>query len=113
MIELDVFQHKLNVDEIDLKGDASHKGKSTEYPRGGMVEELAHQKHPANGQWDIDHTFCSWWKSSVAMAFYVNTIPEGEDENNPHQTSPRGGFLLLFPSGELVGGFHQLSCINT
>ena len=81
MVGLDVFQHKLNVDEIDFQGDASHEGEATEYPFRGMVEKLAHQEHTANGQWDIDHAFGGWGKGSMAMAFHIDTVPEGEDEN--------------------------------
>ena len=108
----DVFQHELCVDEIDFERDAAHKGETTEYPLGGMTEEPTHQEHAADSQRDIDHALGGWREGSTPMTFHIDAIPEGKEENDPHQTSPRGGFLLLSPSGELERGLYPLSRID-
>ena len=92
MVGLDIDQHKLNVDEIDFKGDATDKGESTEQPRRGMAEDLAHQEHCADGQRDVDHPLGCRRKGSMAMTFHIDAIPEGEEENEAHpQPLPKGG----------------------
>ena len=121
MVGSDIDQHEMDVDEIDFEGDAAHKGETTEYPLGGMTEEPTHQEHAADSQRDIDHALSGWREGSTPMTFHIDAIPEGKEEKdahqtssrrNPHQTSPRGGFLLLSPSGELEGGLYPLSRID-
>ena len=108
----DVDQHEMDVDEIDFEGDAAHESEKANQPMGGMTEEPTHQEHAADSQGNVDHALGGWREGSTPMTFHIDAIPEGKEENNPHQTSPRGGFLLLSPSGELEGGLNPLSRIN-
>lgn len=80
MIGFDIYEHELHMNEIKLEGDATDKGESTEQPRRGIAEDLAHQEHRADGQRDIDHPLGCRRKGSMAMTFHIDAIPEGEEE---------------------------------
>ena len=97
MLSLDVLQHEVNVDEITLQAQCSHKHKTAVEPMWRAAEDAIQEQDARDGERDVEHALQEERKHAVLLLLQEDACQKRHQEHQPYH--PDGGSVqgLLLP----------------
>lgn len=96
-----VFQHEVDMEQITLQAQRSHKHEPLVKPARGAAEDAVQQQDAGDGERDIEHAFQEERKHAMLLLFQEYARQQRHQEHEPYHPY-RSAVERLFLSDHLT-----------
>ena len=87
MMRLNVFQYEVDMEQITLQAQRSHKHEPLVKPARCAAEDAVQQQDAGDGKRDIEHAFQKERKHAMLLLFQEDACQQRHQEHEPYHPS--------------------------